>query len=578
MGCFNTVWNKAKSKVQSWHKTEFVPSKVRDPIFGNIITMSIAETAAYRIICQDLRVGLLPSYAPYLLISFVAMFEALLGPFVAWCGYKTRKRMMLGWSIGFILASFCWFAIPSPVKLTESDFCENPSVNTNILFAGLSARTAVRMFVTVFVAICFCLARVATWSHYIAYADDQDPKRTTVDFGLLVIARVIPLIFGYKMLSMIVEVSVLLKILIITLTTLLNIAKIYFVVPTSEHQIETKAPPMEDRGFFRSLFRVLCNVLAMSQMLSVALIAAAFWGFGYNEEEIVKTNFDIDTSDATIIDHHVEFFRYLCAILGVVYIGVKYSTPIRTDYEIPRALKHISKMTLIAAIMYILIVVVPPCTKGHVAGLENSNVYTHPQCSLSCGCVPKWNEYNPVCVVDTMSTYLSPCEAGCTGSYTIENLLVYSNCSCAGLSGQAAPGACSNFNCQTGYNFHMTAYAAIMILSVLAFQSQGMVILKSVDPRDKSIAMGMMWSVIAAVSYVCASNIFFSIAWKTCSWYTGDKCQLYEQRFSYIIGFTCAGLVFIALVINFVAIGYLRLKNKRTEDRNEDNGERTDIE
>ncbi|CAF4881113.1 unnamed protein product [Pieris macdunnoughi] len=578
MGCFNTVWSKAKSKVQSWHKTEFIPSKVRDPIFGNIITMSIAETAAYRIIMQDVRVGLLPSYAPYLLISIVAMFEAILGPLVAWCGYKTRKRMLLGWSFGFILASFCWFTIPSPDKLEESEFCEYPTVNTYILFVGLPARTAVRMVVTVFVAICFCLARVATWSHYIAYADDQDPNKTTVAFGLLVIARVIPFIYGYKMLSMIVEVTVLLKILIITLTTLLNIAKIYFVVPTSEQQIEAKAPPMEDRGFFRSLFRVLCNVLAMSQMLSVALLAAAFWGFGFNEEEIVKTNFDINASNAGIIDHHVEFFRYLCAILGVVYIGVKYSSPIRTNYEIPRALKHISKMTLIAAIMYIVIVMVPPCKKGHVAGLENSNVYTHPQCSLSCGCVPKWNEYNPVCVVDTMTTYLSPCEAGCTGSFAIDNLMVYSNCSCAGPSGRVAPGACSYFNCQTGYNLHKTAYAAIVILSVLAFQSQGMVILKSVDPRDKSIAMGMMWSVIAAVSYVCANNIFLSIAWKTCSWYTGDKCQLYEQRFSYIIGFTCAGLVFIALVINFVAIGYLRLKNRRAENRNGDNEERTVIE
>lgn len=33
---------------------------------------------------------------------------------------------------------------------------------------------------------------------------------------------------------------------------------------------------------------MLCNVLAMSQMLAMALLVTAFWGLGSNEEEIIK--------------------------------------------------------------------------------------------------------------------------------------------------------------------------------------------------------------------------------------------------------------------------------------------------
>ncbi|XP_038221239.1 solute carrier organic anion transporter family member 1B3-like [Zerene cesonia] len=563
MECLSGLWRRVVAKAKSWEKQELNASQVREPIFGNLLTITIAEVAAYRIIIQDVRVGALPSYMPYLLITLVAIVEAILAPIVSWLGYRTRRKMMLLWSVALIVTSFAWFLLPTPDSIEESEFCNRYVRNPVITYTGLSARTAIRLIVTIVTAICFCLSRAATWSHYVAYTDDYAPERTSVHYGIIVLSRVIPLIFGYKMLTLIVEQTVLLKTLIITISTIVNGIRIHFSVPRSVPVTEgIKVPSMDDRGFFQSLSRVLCNLVAMTQMVAMGLLAAAFWGFGYHEEEIAKTNYNV-LPLASNLNNHTEFFRYFLAIVSVVYVGVKHSAPIRKEYEIQRGLKQVTKMTFIAAVMYVVIVMVPPCKKGQVAGLENNRHYVHPTCSLPCGCVPRWREYSPVCVVDTMTTYLSPCEAGCVGADTIDNLPVYSNCSCA-VSGRAMPGACSDYTCLHGYNFHLAIFTIILTVSVLAFQSQGMVILKSVDPRDKSVAMGVMWSVIAIVAFVFGHNIFYFIALKSCSWLTGERCQLFNDHFPYLVGFTSAILTSISVSINFITKGYLRFKEKNS--------------
>ncbi|XP_045504375.1 solute carrier organic anion transporter family member 1C1-like [Colias croceus] len=564
MDRLRSVWGTVVTKVKSWEKTELNASQIRDPVFGNLLTITIAEVAAYRIITQDVRVGALPSYMPYLLITLVAMVEAILAPIVSWFGYRTRKKMLLAWSLALILTSFVWFVLPRPDSIEESEFCNRFVRNPTITYTGLSARTAVRLLVTIVAAIGFCLSRAATWSHYIAYSDEYAPQRTSVHFGILVISRVIPLMFGYKMLTLIVEQTVLLKILIITISTVVNGLRIHFSVPKGIPKVAegVNVPSMVDRGFFQSLTRVLCNLVAMTQMMAMGLLTAAFWGFGYHEEEVAKTNYNV-LPVASNVNNHTEYFRYFLAIVSVVYVGVKHSEPIRKEYEIQRGLKQVIKMTIIAAVMYIIIVMVPPCKKGQVAGFENSNRYVHPTCSLPCGCVPRWREFSPVCVVDTMTTYMSPCEAGCVGTDNIANLQVYTNCSCSVL-GRAVPGACSDYNCSHGYNFHLAVYTIIITVSVLAFQSQGMVILKSVDPRDKSVAMGVMWSVIAIVAFVFGHNIYYFIALKSCAWLTGERCQVFNDRFPYFVGYTSAILAFISVSVNFITKGYIRFKEKHS--------------
>ncbi|XP_050679533.1 solute carrier organic anion transporter family member 1B1-like isoform X1 [Leptidea sinapis] len=562
MSCLNTCYNKVKSRIQSWaNNREFVPQTLRKLVFGNLITITIAEAAAYRIIIQDVRTGNLPHYMPYLLLTLFAMLEAIAAPIVGWLGYRNRRRMLLGWSWGLFFICFTLFFIPSPTQLDESELCSSTK-NTIIKYTGVSAVTAVRLSIVLFTATCFLLTRVATWSHYLAYTDEYAPERSSVHVGILVISRIIPGIFGFKMLTVVLEKSIIINAVILTMPLIVQNVQMHFAIPSSSPEVGGVAkasPSLDDRDFFTSLRRVLFNFIAMSQMVALGLMAAAFFGFSYHEEALVHARYNIVPGTETVT-HFPEFFRYIPAILGVVYVGVKHSVPILPEFDFFRGVKHIIKMTVIAFVMYIVVVSVPSCSKGQLAGLDGT--YQTPICSSSCGCVPSWNAFSPVCVVDTMTTFASPCEAGCTTLEDQHGISVYTNCSCAATSGRAVAGACGDHECQPAYQLHLTLYSIIVAVSALAFQTQIMMILKSVDPRDKSIAIGMMWAMIATVAYVFGNSIFYAITSKACHWFTWKKCQLYNEHFPYMVGFTCASFVFISLLVNLASLGYLKTKFK----------------
>ncbi|XP_038221204.1 uncharacterized protein LOC119839084 [Zerene cesonia] len=282
------IFDKAKTKVQSWHKLEIVPKNIRDSTMGNIINLTMTEHCAYRIVSQDVEVGALPGYTLFLLIPLVAMIEALLAPWVAWLGYKTRRKMILTWSLGIIGISSAWLFLPSPINLEQTEICNSTNSNTEIMYTELSMRTSIRVMLTIGMAISFCLARVATWSHVIAYTDDIAPERMSVHVGILIIARVLGLLF-HNFLSQAADQNILVALVIITVFTTLNTLRLYFEIPkVIQDTGALKAIPMNDRGYFKSLKRVLFNFVAVSQMIAMGLLAAALWGFGYNQEEIIK--------------------------------------------------------------------------------------------------------------------------------------------------------------------------------------------------------------------------------------------------------------------------------------------------
>ncbi|XP_045504234.1 solute carrier organic anion transporter family member 4C1-like [Colias croceus] len=555
------LYGKAKAKVQSWHKVEIVPKDIRGITMGNIMNITVAECCLFKIIMQDVKAGTLPGYSMYLLIPVVSIMEALLAPLVAWLGYKTRRTTILRWSLGIMIISSLWVFLPSPPRIQETEFCNSTIINQDIEFTHLSLRTTFRLVITVGMAICFALARVASWSHVVAYMDDIAPDRMSVHVGILICARIIVLLFN-NLLVQGLDRTILITLGMLTIFTLLNTLRLFFGLPkVTQDTGDLKLIPMNDRGYFRSLKRVLFNFVAMSQMISMGLVAAALWGFGYYEHEIIKTNFNIMPIIGNNINDSTKFLINVVFIFAVVYMGVKQSAPIRPKFDMTKALSISFKMTFFVIILYILIVAAPPCSKGHVAGLENGQDYASPQCSLPCGCVPRFKEFSPVCVVDTMTTYVSPCEAGCTEQQSINNLRVYTNCSCAS-TGHAIPGACSDYNCQIGFNYHGALFSMILTVSLVAFQAHSMSILKSVDPRDKSIAIGLMWSVIAVMTFVVGNNIFYAIDLNTCSWYTGQRCQLHSDWFPYAVGITCVNFTLTALIINGAACRYLRTKRK----------------
>ncbi|XP_045538188.1 solute carrier organic anion transporter family member 74D [Papilio machaon] len=222
-------------------------------------------------------------------------------------------------------------------------------------------------------------------------------------------------------------------------------------------------------------------------------------------------------------------------------------------------LTNAAKMCFFSVIVYVMLMV--GCDTGRVAGLQG-NSYTQPQCSQTCGCAPQWQEFAPLCVADQMTTYLSPCHAGCSGIDEVDGLQVYANCTCASFR-RATIGACSGNSCEGVYQMHQILYPSLIIFAVLYFQAQGTLLLRVVEPRDKSVLLGLAGAFIALFTFVFGHLIFIGISSMNCIWWSGGRCHLHSKQHPYSMVIASGSMVIIAFIITVTTIVWIKLSERR---------------
>ncbi|XP_046971988.1 uncharacterized protein LOC124538823 [Vanessa cardui] len=99
-------------------------------------------------------------------------------------------------------------------------------------------------------------------------------------------------------------------------------------------------------------------------------------------------------------------------------------------------------------------------------------------------------------------------------------------------------------------------------MSILVFQAQGVLLLRTVDPRDRSVAMGLMWSMIAIVTFVCGHSVFLGLRVATCGWLEAEKCHLQSQSFPYLVGATSAFLTLTSIMTSITSWICIRTTDK----------------
>ncbi|XP_034615206.1 solute carrier organic anion transporter family member 2B1 isoform X1 [Trachemys scripta elegans] len=218
------------------------------------------------------------------------------------------------------------------------------------------------------------------------------------------------------------------------------------------------------------------------------------------------------------------------------------------------------------------------CPTQKVAGLNyrrSSDVGQHSfECNSKCNCLDK--AYNPICGADGIE-YISPCFAGCevVNSDVVENkVLNYTHCRCIsanGAEGSASPGTCGT-NC-----FHLLLPFVVLcclagILASTSHTPSFMLILRSVQPEDKSFAIGIQFLLLRILAWMPGPVLYGSaidttcILWEkkckknaACRYYDND---LFRQRF--------LGLQFffeVGAFLCFVAV-FIILRRQERETRN----------
>ncbi|NXS94360.1 SO2B1 protein, partial [Jacana jacana] len=162
------------------------------------------------------------------------------------------------------------------------------------------------------------------------------------------------------------------------------------------------------------------------------------------------------------------------------------------------------------------------CPTQKVAGVtysESSDFGHHAlECNLQCNCPEK--AYNPICGSNSIE-YISPCLAGCrvvninTGNNLVLN---YTECSCIsenGLAGSAKPGTCG-----TGCSHLFLPFVVLSCLAgILASTSHTpsfMLILRSIQPEDKSFAVGIQFMLLRILAWMPGPVLYGSAIDTTC--------------------------------------------------------------
>ncbi|CAG2119158.1 unnamed protein product, partial [Medioppia subpectinata] len=153
--------------------------------------------------------------------------------------------------------------------------------------------------------------------------------------------------------------------------------------------------------------------------------------------------------------------------------------------------------------------------------LVNNEYSMNAQCNQGCDCTT--SIFTPICSgADKSTTYFSPCYAGCKTIDRVAGTL--SGCSCIGpdTAGTATTGYCQSDsdNCDKLYTYLLVITLGSLISST-ARTGNYLLTLRSVDPKDKSFAMGMMSTFMAIFAFIPYPLIFGAI--------TDSACMVWER-------------------------------------------------
>ncbi|XP_045538010.1 solute carrier organic anion transporter family member 1B1-like [Papilio machaon] len=576
---YNTVKTKVKGCLFS---STFIPESFRGTMIGIIITVTMGEVVAYRLLKQNIKAGDLPHYLPDFLILLLALLEALLSPFIGWLGSSRRRGVVVTICLVSSASALMLFALPK-VALPESvGYCNDN--NTTPEF-GLTPSTPFRLSLILYTFIVFGITRVIIICHGIIYMDNRAPARLSMHFGVLSTYRLMSLVVAYNVFTPTVETNLTVQILLIAVSMALSGLQIYVSTPKPKEEEEEPKIIMNDKsetspfvpkvvnttsslgfGFASSVYRVFSNMLVTTQMVAMGLIAAAVWGFAYYQTDYLRAKFYLHL-DRNGAFNNAEMLRYHAVVLAVAYKGLRFTPPLMPSVIRLDVLKHTATMYLFSIIAYVALTLATNCNTGSLAGLQG-NHYMQPQCSQTCGCAPQWQEFAPVCVADQMTTYVSPCHAGCSGVEEVDGLhavlpyRVFTNCTCT-ASHHAIKGPCSTDSCTGAYQFHQMLFAMLLSFAALSFQAQGTLLLRVVEPRDKSVLLGLAGAFIALFAFVFGHLIFIRISDTNCILWQGGRCHLHSKQHPYAMTIASGSMVVFAFIITVTTIVCIKLADRR---------------
>ncbi|NXI69377.1 SO2B1 protein, partial [Anseranas semipalmata] len=493
----------------------------------------------------------LSSQTSGLLASFNEVGNTLLIVFISYFGSRVHRPRFIG--CGAILVSLAGFLMSLPHFITgpyeydqsvasvfsnTTDLCqpEGPGSQGNLSDAGCAphaARENHEVLLVMFIAQALLgIGGVPIQPFGISYIDDFASERNSplylgILFSVTVIGPGVAFMLGSAMLRFYVDIDKVtgdevqltnrdprwvgawwLGFLVAASLVAVSAVPYFFFpreMPKEVGEVLQDFPLVLLRNLRHPVF--LLVVLAQVNLSAMVAGLATFMG------KFLERQFSLTASFANMIIGAVNIPG---AMVGIVVGGA-----ILKRFQM--SLRQCSAMCVLGMLLCLLIafpLLFLGCPTQKVAGVtySKSSEFGHQalECSLQCNCPEK--AYNPICGSDAIE-YISPCYAGC-GVVNIDNNSVqnYTNCSCIsenGLVGFAKPGTCG-----TGCSHLLLPFVVLSCLAgILASTSHTpsfMLILRSIQPEDKSFAVGIQFMLLRILAWMPGPVLYGSAIDTTC--------------------------------------------------------------
>ncbi|XP_054713403.1 solute carrier organic anion transporter family member 1A1-like [Uloborus diversus] len=305
-------------------------------------------------------------------------------------------------------------------------------------------------------------------------------------------------------------------------------------------------------GLLSALKRLARNPLFI--FLSLNTTMAIFGSFGHYImlPKYMENQFRLSASDASLFSGPPGLAAVMISTVIGGYLIYKY----QPNAKILTAGMVI--IEIIAALGY-LILMIPHCQSVELSnfGINDEGFILEDACNTNCNCTT--SAFTPVCGPDGKTTYFSPCFAGCEG--TLHSALpyqkeqIFTNCSCVRDPTReqmvtATEGICIVENCWSqalAYIITMPIFSGITSLLRVAHT---MILLRSINPEDKSVALGTFETFISLFGFIPYPVTFGALVdsaclvWEKSCGKTGN-CWFYDvEKFNYLLhgasAFFCA--------------------------------------
>ncbi|CAG2105376.1 unnamed protein product [Medioppia subpectinata] len=311
---------------------------------------------------------------------------------------------------------------------------------------------------------------------------------------------------------------------------------------------------INNQGFMDCTKRLLTNPLFMFNLIGIALRYVGYGGYGTTKPKYMESQYRVSGSKANLLTGVTNLLPMAAGTLAGG-IGIWYIKP-RALYLIIYmfCLEWVSNLAMLGS----MFLGCPPLQLGPITNIQNAKFTMNAECNQNCDC--STSVFTPMCSADRVTTFFSPCYAGCTNFDKVTGIAT--NCTCISIyGGHATSGYCQSDadNCTNLYNFLIVKTLPAIVTSTVRIGNI-LLTLRVIDPKDKSFAMGFANSFLALFAFIPYPIIFGSIAdsvclvWESTCGKSGN-CWLYDQdRFRYVLHGATLALIIVASLCDVIII------------------------